>query len=216
MPQGDPSDYGGSLRDDFGEADFYNEDESMTQIRQALLVIDVQNEYFTGRLPVTFPESSLGNILKVMDHAVRVGMPVVVIQHTAPSQDTPTFRKGSDEWELHAEVEKRNHDILIEKNLPGSFTGTELEKWLREQGIERVAICGYMAQMCCDTTARQAYHLGFQVDILSDATGTLSVRNSAGSISASDLHRAVLVTMAAKFARVVGTEEWIAAKTTDD
>jgi nicotinamidase-related amidase len=188
----------------------------MTEIRQALLVIDVQNEYFTGRLPVTFPEGSLDNILKAMDHVARVDIPVAIIQHTAPSKDSPTFRKGSDEWKLHTEVEKRNHDILIEKTLPGRFTGTELEKWLREQDIERVAICGYMAQMCCDTTARQAYHLGFQVDFLSDATGTLSVRNSAGSISASDLHRAILVTMAAKFARVVGTEEWIAAKTTDD
>jgi nicotinamidase-related amidase len=184
----------------------------MTQTRQALLVIDVQNEYFTGRLPVTFPEGSLGNILKAMDHAASVRMPMAVIQHTAPSKDSPTFRKGSVEWKLHPEVEKRKRDILIEKNLPGSFTGTVLEKWLREQGIEQVAICGYMTHMCCDTTARQAFHLGFQVDFLSDATGTLSVQNNAGAISDCDLHRAVLVTMAAKFARVVGTEEWIATR----
>lgn len=181
----------------------------MTEIRQALLVIDVQNEYFTGRLPVTYPEGSLDNILKAMDHAAQADIPVAVIQHTAPSIDSPTFRKGSDEWRLHPEVEKRKRNILIEKNLPGSFTGTELKRWLHEQGIERVAICGYMTQMCCDTTARQAFHLGFQVDFLSDATGTLSLKNSAGSISASDLHRAVLVTVAAKFARVIKTEEWI-------
>ena len=187
----------------------------MNQTRQGLLVIDVQNEYFTGRLPVTFPEGSLGNILKAMDHAARADIPVAIIQHTAPSKDSPTFRKGSEWWKLHPEVEKRKRDILIEKNLPGSFTGTELEKWLRVQDIERVAICGYMTQMCCDTTARQAFHLGFQVDFLSDATGTLSVQNSAGSISASDLHRAVLVTMAAKFAMVVGTGEWTTARSTE-
>jgi len=99
--------------------------------------------------------------------------------------------------------------ILIGKNLPSSFTEAELEEWLRERDIERVAICGYMTQMCCDTTARQAFHLGFQVDFLSDATGTLSVQNSAGSISDCDLHWAVLVMMAMKFARVIGTEEWI-------
>lgn len=144
-----------------------------------------------------------------MDHAACVGMPVAVIQHTALSKDSPTFRKGSHEWKLHLEVEKRKRDILIEKNLPGSFTGTELEKWLREQGIERVAIYGYMAQMCCDTTVCQAFHLGFQVDFLSDATGTLSLQNSAGFISASDLYQSVLVTMEAKFAKVVRTKEWI-------
>ena len=48
-------------------------------------MIDVQNEYFTGRLPVTFPDNSLGNILKAMDHADKVGIPVAVIQHTAAS-----------------------------------------------------------------------------------------------------------------------------------
>ena len=186
----------------------------MIKDQQALLVIDVQNEYFTGRLPVTYPKDSLGNILKAMDHAAREGMPVVVIQHTAPSKDSPTFRKGSDEWKLHPEVKKRKHDIRIEKNLPGSFTGTDLEKWLREKGVGRVAICGYMTQMCCDTTARQAFHLGFQVDFLSDATGTLSVQNSAGAIPDCDLHQAVLVTMAMKFARAIGTEEWIAERTT--
>jgi nicotinamidase-related amidase len=179
-----------------------------------LLVIDVQNEYFTGRLPVTYPKDSLSNILKAMDHAARVGMPVVVIQHTAPLKDSPTFREGSEGWKLHPEVERRKRDILIEKNLPGSFTGTELEEWLREQGVERVAICGYMTQMCCDTTARQAFHLGFQVDFLSDATGTLSVQSSAGTVSDCDLHRAVLVTMAMRFARVVGIEEWIAERVT--
>ncbi len=186
----------------------------MKQNLQALLVIDVQNEYFTGRLPVTFPDGSLGNILKAMDFAASVNMPVVVIKHIAPSQDSPTFRKGSEEWKLHPEVEKRKRDILIEKNLPGSFTGTALEKWLRNGGVSRVAICGYMTQMCCDTTARQAFHLGFQVDFLSDATGTLSVQNSAGSISDRDLHQAVLVTMAMKFARVMGTEEWVEAVAT--
>jgi nicotinamidase-related amidase len=90
-----------------------------------------------------------------------------------------------------------------------SFTGTELEEGLRERDIERMAICGYMTQMCCDTTARQAFHLGFQVDFLSDATGTLSLQNRAGAVSDCDLHRAVLVTMAMRFVMVMGAEVWI-------
>lgn len=91
-----------------------------------------------------------------------------------------------------------------------SFTGAELKEWLRERDIERVAVCGYTAQMCCDTTALRAFHLGFQVDFLSDATGTLSVKNSAGAVSDRDLQRAVMVTMAMMFAGVVKTEGWIA------
>jgi nicotinamidase-related amidase len=180
-----------------------------TRPNEALLVIDVQNEYFTGRLPVTFPQGSLNNILRAVDHAARAGISVAVIQHSAATADSPAFRKGSDGWRLHPEIEARGRDILIEKSLPGSFTGTVLEKWLRKAGAQRVAICGYMAQMCCDTTARQAFHLGFAVDFLSDATGTLDVQNSAGAISAPDLHRAVMVTQAMRFARVMKTGEWV-------
>jgi nicotinamidase-related amidase len=137
-------------------------DDGMTtnNAKEALLVIDVQNEYFTGHLPVTFPKGSLENILKAMDFAASVGMPLAVIQHYAATRDSPTFRKGSEEWRLRPEIELRKHDILIEKSLPGSFTGTILEKWLRTGGVSRIAICGYMAQMCCDTTARPGVSSG--------------------------------------------------------
>ena len=76
-----------------------------TKVDEALLVIDVQNEYFTGRLPVTFPEGSLNNILRAMDYAASAGMPVAIIQHSAAAKDSPTFRKGSEEWKLHQEIE---------------------------------------------------------------------------------------------------------------
>lgn len=100
-------------------------------------------------------------------------------------------------------------------NESSSFTGAEVEEGMRARDIERVAICGYMAQMCSDMAARQAFHLGFQVDFLSDATGKMSVQNSAGAISDCDLHRAVMMTMAVRFTRVMKTYEWITERTTE-
>ncbi len=178
-------------------------------MRQALLVIDVQNEYFTGALPVTYPQGSLENIIAAMDHARASGIPVAVIRHTNPAPGSLAFRKGTPSWELHDEIKRRHADIVIEKHLPGSFTGTGLEAWLKEKGITMVTIAGYMTQMCCDTTARQAFHRGYAVSFLSDATGTLPVTNAAGSISDADLHRAVLVTQQMRFSRVMTTSEWI-------
>ncbi|MFY9801186.1 MAG: isochorismatase family protein [Methanoregula sp.] len=96
--------------------------------------------------------------------------------------------------------------------MPGSFTNTVLESWLKERNISKVTIAGYMTQMCCDTTARQAFHRGFAVNFLSDATGTRSVTNSAGSISDRDLHRAILITQQMRFSRVLTTNEWIMKK----
>jgi len=176
---------------------------------RALLVIDVQNEYFSGLLPVTHPAGSLGNILRAMDIATAKGVSVVVVQHASPQAGSPVFRQGSPAWELHPEVAGRPRDLLLAKGLPGSFTGTGLEQWLKERGIKKVAIAGYMTQMCCDTTARQAFHRGLAVDFLSDATGTLAINNQAGAVTAEELHRAILVTQAMVFSQVISTDEWI-------
>ncbi|HEU5380117.1 MAG TPA: cysteine hydrolase family protein [Ktedonobacteraceae bacterium] len=178
-------------------------------MKRALLVIDVQNEYFSGAMPVTYPADSLEHITQAMDAASEINMPIVVIQHAQAREEGKTFCKGSQTWELHPEIAKRTYDVLIEKNLPGSFTGTHLETWLREHDIDSVVISGYMTQMCCDTTARQAAHLGFNVEFLSDATGTLAFNNSAGEVSAQDLHQHILVVQQSGFSRVMSTAEWI-------
>ena len=175
---------------------------------RALLVIDVQNEYFSGALPITHPAGHLERILGVMDAATGL-IPVAVIQHAFAEPNKPFFQKGTLGWELHPEVAVRPRDVLIEKNLPGSFTGTGLEQWLRERGISTVTIAGYMTHMCCDTTARQAVHRGFQVEFLSDATGTLPLSNSAGQVTAEELHRSILCAQQMLLSEVLPSSEWI-------
>lgn len=178
-------------------------------MKRALLVIDVQNEYFTGALPITYPKESFGNILKVIEAAKKKDILIIAIQHTAPQKDSKSFVKGSAAWQLHEDVVRLGYDYLIVKNLPGSFTGTNLEELLEENQIETVTICGYMTQMCCDTAARQAFHLGYAVEFLSDATGTLDISNYAGTVTAEELHRSILVTQAMRFSKVISAENWI-------
>ena len=178
--------------------------------KHALLVIDVQNEYFDGKLPVTYPTDTLPRILATMDAAAEAGVPVVVVQHGSTQPEARTFREGSREWELHPEIAARPHDLLLHKTKSGSFTGTGLEEWLREHEIENVVISGYMTQMCCDTTARQASHRGFGATFLSDATGTLAVSNVGGSVTAEELHRAILVAQAMGLSAVMTADEWLA------
>ncbi|MDD1702763.1 MAG: cysteine hydrolase [Methanoregula sp.] len=179
-------------------------------VHEAVLVIDVQNEYFSGAMPVTWPEGSFNNILSVMDAARTGNIPIIVVRHTSTAIDAKTFQRGTTGWELHDKIKCRPCDLLIEKTLPGSFTGTCLEAWLKEHGIVKVTIAGYMTQMCCDTTARQAAHLGYAVQFLSDATGTLAVTNAAGTVTAEELHRAICVTQAMGFSTVMTTRDWIA------
>jgi len=131
-------------------------------MKRALLVIDVQNEYFTGKLPVVGREASLENISLAIQASQHSKIPVIVIQHAAKEPQSPIFAKGSSGWELHPSIKAQRADCLIEKHFPGSFTGTELEVYLKEHQIDTVTISGYMTQVCCDTTARQAFHLGYK------------------------------------------------------
>jgi len=178
-------------------------------MNRALLVIDVQREYFEGAFPIRHPVGHLEAILETMDAAKMSQIPTVVIRHHQPDPQSPVFRLGSDLWQLHPEVESRPRDILIDKQLPGSFTNTPLEEFLKEKGIDTVCIAGYMTQVCCDTTARQAFHRGFQVEFLRDATGTLDVENKAGSVTAEQLHESILVAQQMFISDVIDKETWL-------
>lgn len=178
-------------------------------MKRALVVIDVQNEYFHGALPITGREDSLGKICRVMDACADAGIPRIVVQHTMPSPDLPIFQRDTPAWALHPEIAARGGEHTVEKNLPGSFTNTDLEAWLRKQGVETLVVSGYMTHMCCDTTARQAVHRGFKVEFLSDATGTLPLDNSAGKVSAEELQRSILCAQQHLLSEVISTADWL-------
>ena len=176
---------------------------------RALLVIDVQNEYFSGKLPVCYPPNTLPNVLKAIAHAKASNIPVVMIQHTLTKEGATAFVKNSDGWSLHEDVKDIEVEHYVQKTLPSAFVGTDLEVWLEANGIDTVVISGYMTQFCCDSTAKHAMHLGYNVEFFSDGTATLGFENSAGAVSAEELHRAILVQQAARFSYVLSVDEWI-------
>jgi len=180
--------------------------------RRALIVIDVQNDYAGGNLPIEYPpvEQSLANIGRAMDGARAAAIPVVAVQNIAP-ETAPFMAEGTPGADLHQVVASRGWDHYIRKDWPGAFTGTGLETWLRERGIDTIVIAGYMTHNCDLSTAVQAVHAGFGVEFLSDATGSLPYANRAGSASAEEIHRVVTVVMQSRFAAVMSTDEWLEA-----
>ncbi len=179
--------------------------------RRALIVIDVQNEYITGNLLIEYPDVrlSLANIARAMDAARAAGIPVVVVQNTAP-KGAPIFDKGMQGWELHESVKQRPHAHYIEKALPSAYAGTDLGAWLREQRIDTLCVTGYMTHNCVDATIKQAVHEGLAVEVLYDATGSLSYANRAGKVSAEEIHKVHAVVWQSRFAAVLTTDEWLA------
>ncbi|SMC96769.1 isochorismatase family protein [Lentzea albidocapillata] len=181
---------------------------------RALIVIDVQQEYFDGVLQVQYPprEESLANVVRALDVAEQQDVPVVVVQHELP-EGAPVFAAGSPGWSLHPEVEKRATPSWkrVTKGKSSVFAGTDVAQWLAERGIDTITIVGYMTNNCDIATAAAAEELGLAAEILSDATGAIHLANEAGKVSAEQLHGALLVLLHSNFAAVATTDAWVTA-----
>lgn len=180
--------------------------------RRALLVIDAQNEYAEGgALALAWPDPTLsrGSIAAVMDAARAAGVTIVVVRQDNPA-GAWACAAGTAGAELLPEVAARPADHVVAKRLPSAFAGTGLDAWLRERGIGRLTLVGYMTQNCVESTAREAAHLGYAVGVLSDATGTVGLRTAAGTRSAREVHESSLVVMASWYAAVADSPTWLA------
>lgn len=180
--------------------------------RRALIVIDVQNEYVSGNLPIEYPpvQQSLAAIARAMDAARAAGLPIAVVQQMAPAT-SPLFAQGSHGGALHEVVASRPFDHLIQKSLPSAFTGTDLTAWIAAHGVDTLVIAGYMTHNCDASTIVHALHDGLAVEFLHDAAGSVPYANRAGQASAEELHRVFSVVLQSRFAAVLSTDEWVAA-----
>ncbi|ABM10690.1 isochorismatase family protein [Paenarthrobacter aurescens] len=188
----------------------------MAELRRALVIVDVQNDYFAagGPLEIQYPDrnESLANITRAIDLAQQKGLPVAVVQHEYPA-GAPVFAQGSEGWELHPEISSRREDSWkhIVKNYGSVFAGTDFEAWLRENGIDTITVIGYMTNNCDLATAAAAEPLGIAVELLSDASGAIHLANEAGTVSAQQLHETLLVLLHSNFAAVATTDKWVRA-----
>jgi nicotinamidase-related amidase len=178
--------------------------------KAALLIIDAQVEYFAplGRLPLPDGPAAVERIAQVLRWARGRGVPVFHIVHESRKPGAAIFAPGSAGLAIHSAVTPAPGEPVIQKHLPGSFTGTPLEEELRRRGIEQVIVSGFMTQMCCDTTTRQAAHLGFKATILSDATAAMSVKGPDGVMIPHDVvHRTHLGSLSGFLAEVKRSDE---------
>jgi nicotinamidase-related amidase len=115
---------------------------------------------------------------------------VVHVVHESRRPNPTTFAPGSPALEIHPAVRPVAGEPVVTKHLPGSFTNTGLEEHLHRHGIEQVIISGFMTQMCCDTTAREAAHRGFKVLMTADAMAAMPVKGPDGVVVPHDqVHR---------------------------
>ena len=174
--------------------------------KRALIVIDVQNEYFPGgawALPDA--PTAMPNIAALVAGARARGERIAFIRHVTP-EGSPVFARGSAGAELRPELGVGADDTVIEKSHPSAFQDTTLGDWLRDGGETELDICGFMTQMCCDTTTREAYRNGFKARLFADACAARDLEANGQQVPHQMVHAASLASLA-RFAQVIHTRD---------
>jgi nicotinamidase-related amidase len=180
-------------------------------MNHTLLVIDAQNDYFPpdGKLVLPDAEGALSNILLLIDAARASGHPVIHVRHERLEADAPVFRSGSDGVRIHPSIAVDPGERIVLKHVPGAFTETPLERYLRFERTERIVVCGYMTQQCCEMTTRQAFERGIPVLFASDATAARPLTLHGKTYSQRAVHEASLAAVG-QYASVATTGEIVA------
>jgi nicotinamidase-related amidase len=175
----------------------------------ALCVIDVQNEYFKphGKRVLPDGEKALLKVMDILTSSRESGVPVIHVVHNSLDAGAQTFRAGEPGAAMHPALQVLLGERLVTKHFPGSFTGTPLEAYLRQGQVDTLLIAGFMTQMCCDTTTRQAKERGMDVWFLSDATAANDLRLGDEIISHEVVHKTELAVMASFGAKIMTVAE---------
>lgn len=147
-------------------------------MKKALLIIDLQNDYFTGGLfPLWNADNTLVAIKETICRARAAGIVVIHIQHIASPEAgiAPFFNEGTNGAMIHPEILAAAPDApVVIKHFADSFIKTELENVLTEHQVSELLVCGMMTQNCVTHTAISKAAEKYKVSILTDCCTTIS------------------------------------------
>lgn len=141
--------------------------------KAALIVIDLQKGI--AALPTVHPVAGVVKQASALADAFRrLGLPVVLVNVAggAPGRTEQARNLGAlpADWsDLMAELNRQPGDHTVTKRTWGAFTDTDLDEHLKKLSVTQVVIAGVATSIGVESTARQAYELGFNVILAVDA-----------------------------------------------
>lgn len=172
-----------------------------------VVVIDAQQEYVDGALPLAGVEQAVAAAARLVQRARAAGAPVVHVLHRGGG------RLFNPAGRLFAAVEPlaaQTGEAVVEKRLPNAFAGTSLQQVLKATGRDRLIVVGFMTHMCVSSTVRAALDLGYTTTVVAAATATRDLPDGHGGVvPAAAVQQAALAALADRFAVVVDEVEAI-------
>jgi len=172
------------LKSGFTTLQAYQEQEN-TMEDMALLIIDVQNDYFSGgNMALPGAEDAAARITSILDEFRARNLPIIHVQHESISEGSTFFLPGTKGQLIHPSVEPGPGEKVIVKNFPNGFLKTDLQQYLQSRGVNHLVITGMMTFMCVDATTRAAKDLGFECTLVHDCTASPPVEFGAEQCTA--------------------------------
>ncbi|RCK42459.1 isochorismatase [Thalassospira profundimaris] len=189
----------------------------------ALILIDAQEEYRSGALPLPGIKGALENAASLLAHwRAKGGLVVHIVHHSGPGD--VIFDPNGDFVAILPEVVPQDDEAIHIKNVPNSFGGTGLQESLEKAGRKNIVLAGFMTHLCVSTTARAGHELGYGVTVVSDATATRDLPlpnaiagaeqadSTASFIAADKLHQAELTMLGDIFATIASTQTLVSGE----
>jgi nicotinamidase-related amidase len=165
---------------------------------QALIVVDVQNEFSSdGLRSVTNHAQALSRIHAHVQRAREHMWPIAWVRHFNRPNESKAFVPGTWGVELSPGLGPKTGfgaEKMFDKDVYGAFTGTGLEAWVRSNEVSQVLIVGFYTHACLSTSAREALVRGFDVAVDPNATGATDMQHPLlGQQTADEVRRYALL-----------------------
>jgi len=184
--------------------------------KTALLIIDVQNDYFPGgKMTLEGAERAGRKAQEILRFFRKNHLPVIHIRHIDGSKEAAFFLPDTAGSEINALVAPEANEKVIIKHFPNSFRETDLLEFLQKNWIKNLVITGMMTDVCVESTTRAAFDLGFNNIIIGDATATRDRELNGKMVKAEEIQRSFLAGISALgglYARVADAEDFINGK----
>lgn len=173
----------------------------------ALLLIDVQKGFADPRWGKRNNPNAEKRMADLLAFWRKMKRPVLHVQHLSSDSHSPLHPDG-DGIEFQDGVKPLEGEPVFKKTVNSAFIGTDLEGYLKRNGINALVIAGLTTNHCVSTTTRMAGNLGFDTYIVEDATATFDRIGHDGKFySAETIHDTALTSLHEEFAIVVSTDE---------
>jgi ureidoacrylate peracid hydrolase len=165
----------------------------------ALVVVDMQNGFVSpegsyGKLGMNLSHyrSIIPKVRELIDYCRKVGIPIFyteavreasgidLLTHVhillpksrEETHKVPICIRGTWDGNTIDELKPTDEDHLIIKRRDGAFQDTELRMWLQSLGVNALVFCGVDTSICVETSLREAFNLGYDIMLISDATAS--------------------------------------------